>query len=605
MLDFLQPGLFLPAQGSTQTSLSVVAPGSPTTGSPLMVQALARFASPAPVLGHANPGAPPLLKVPSWARSPSTTLCNVRAGTPPFASDAPTSGLAVSIRAFPWSELSAVVLGTARLDLPSSAADFFHPGVPSFPHSPARAGFASAATNHCQPGLALVPRGAVHPDSATPVVGTSRPRFSLPALSDALLDPSMLSQLHARSGLVLPALDVLSVGLSMSTRQPAKLGAPVSVPEPAAVGSPLFLQSLNRLGSAAPVSGLVRCGPAFPPLDLTQSGAPAPPRSLSCPETASVAPGGPHFGSPPLLRSSARTGALSLVLDAVRSSSSSTLQACSHLGSPTVVPDMLLLDLPMLVQSHSSSGFAVLILDLASSGASAPVRTSLRCSSSVPPIGSTCCSSALPVPEYAVSGPTPSFRSFVRPDVTSPPLDAAQVGLVPPPRRLPHFGAPAPVMGSTRPGFLLLLLDPAPLGSSSLTRSFAFLGLSLPVLDHVAVSPSMPSRCMAWPGASVFTLDAIHLRSTSLSRNLARLGFAMSAPDHLHLGPSSLVRGIGWTGVPFSAFGAVKPSLALVLPDHVLLDLPFFARSFAYLGSAVPLLEMVNTEAPLLAKHLS
>ncbi len=394
----------------------------------------------------------------------------------------------------------------------------------------------------------------------------------------------------ARSGSVfsLPVLENVHLGPTLSLRSPPCPGLVVPVSDSVHTGPATPLRSSVRLYLAMLISGCVRLGAPSPMLNSVT------------------------IGSTCLFRSTGQLGASLPTMDSFQLGTSLPARRSSHLkpaslaygivwaGSPLSMPDELLVSLLLPSKSYARLGLFLVLLDYVHLNASIFSR-----------------SLAHPGPQAALLGLARLGFIF-----SLPALDNAHSGLLSPARSLAHSsfsmfpldffspGAPTSLrqyartgssfLASGRPtGNVLPLLDCLVVGTSLLARSFARIGLQVPVFGlsyFGSVSPLSASESVH-PGALLPPRSSHHPGISLAASNLLQLEFVLTLHVFSRIGMPSIILGVAQLRLRLLAPDGIYPGLPLPFKGIPRIELPLVASDPLHSDVILPLRFSACTEA--------
>ncbi|CAE7630850.1 unnamed protein product [Symbiodinium necroappetens] len=233
------------------------------------------------------------------------------------------------------------------------------------------------------------------------------------------------------------------------------------------------------------------------------------------------------------------------------------------------------------------------VLDMASSGASLAIRSSLR----------------LELPISILHFGTPGAK---RAKVQV--ADLRMFGSSSPLHSFGYVGSPASAAGLSRLGLLPLVLDLSKLDVLLAMRSLLRPGLlflplqcgsagsMLPALDFGILDTPLLVQSMVALGAVTPVSDSLNLGPLLSLKSLARCGLALFVLDFAQLGPLPSMRSPAQLDATTAVHALVALGSASSVSDPLHLESPLFLRSLAQLDSIVPVLKSARTDSSLLLR---
>ena len=545
------------------------------------------------------------LFVMSAARPESGFLvsCCARYGSPILASDHASLELLSLIRSFCACASALLILGSGRLEVPSSVSDSGTAGVPVPLHQLARMGSALLLTSRIGLDftLSLLDHAVVDSSASLQQLGCSE-------------SPSSVSRL-ALVGLPVPAFDCCHVALPASARSLSRLGLQSPTLQSTELGLPMSLRSWTQLEASPFALATSRADSQLPSPDRVNTGS-APSARSSCqldspPLSSQLARGDdmlsildllhPGTAFPPrnfaklgtyvLISGRVRTGLSFLPCDQCNMASSALMRSMSRLDVRISLVEMAWIESSVSVRSSAKPGSSILLASWA------------RCGTFLVLLDAAQLDLSLPLQSFACSASSPSA------------LQCLHMEALVPARAPTWAGFSTLIAGITCPGLSFPLLDHAHLNSLMPLRGLACSGLIMPVTDSVSVDPAVLARqtcrrssflsacCASRSASAALALDFLELEPSPSLRNYARLELAVSVLSWLAAGLAFPSRPALHLGSSFAIYSSLQLGEFLLALDLAFLDSPLLLRSSAKLELTSLLLDIAQTEPLLLVRN--
>ncbi|CAE7702468.1 unnamed protein product [Symbiodinium necroappetens] len=438
-------------------------------------------------------------------------------------------GLSLPLLDFAQAESITLARSAARMAPLPSALDFLHIELTLPMQGFTRTGFLSSASGDIKfpsgflhENLSVLSRSRFEPflpvpdwakfGSVSPLHSSACLGILLSALDFLHMDFLTLPQSPARTGLaasitgisqfslLLPASDIVALGLALLPRSSVHLEAPLSAADLVHTSPPSVLRGSGHLGLAPSLVDFIKIDPPVPARRSAQLG------------LAMLVPGMTRFHSS------------LFVLDLLRPGVSMPLRAHAHTGPVAPVPDSLHLDLPLLLRGPSRPSSLLPILRVAGFGltllASDPAEVELMTSLH----SRACLGSTAPTMESAFLGLIPLLRNYGRLALTFPACGLSRLEA--------SSLVPDPVQSAP----LTSLHSLGCLGSALLLLTVARSGSSLAALDRINLGPLLSSQSPACLGLALFALSSAHLDLVTPMHSFSQLGALTFLPGISHSG---------------------------------------------------------------------
>ena len=302
------------------------------------------------------------------------------------------------------------------------------------------------------------------------------------------------------------------------------------------------------------------------------------------------------------------------IVDSMQMGSCMSLRSFAHVDSALLISDHAIPGTSASIRSLARLSPATSTLDLGHFEPFLPPQARCRPDLAASVLGKAPLDFMVPIIELAKSEPSISLRSPARLDSALLALDCGAVGPSPFARQLVHLGSSASLLGLSRLGSVssLPVVSSASFGSPLSPHSLARSGLLPSVLNYAHLEPTLLLQAMTQPGSSVSiygvcsfqyaaampVLCQLTLGSQTLLRSFACLGLAISVVDFAHIGPSMFTRSSARTELSafLTGLSRVGFSLLVILSTHP--ELSTFIKSFNHLEPSVLAMLLAHTGLP-------
>ena len=223
------------------------------------------------------------------------------------------------------------------------------------------------------------------------------------------------------------------------------------------------------------------------------------------------------------------------------------------------------------------------MLDSLKLGSSLLLRSHCRMDAFTSPLGVSRPDPPLPVLDFLHLGLLLPARSLVQPDVNLPVLDFLHPGSFLLLRDHFRLGASLPATAVSRFGLLAPVPDPIELGSAPSAHSPSHSEATVPVLGHTRPGFLLLLRSFSCPGFVLSALDFLHLGLLLLLRDVGQLGPSPSVSSRATCDSLSLALDFLQSGLVLLLRSYLWPEVSLPVPDFAHLGPPLPPRSFCCL----------------------